>query len=279
MPKSLKTTAQRLLKQAGVYHRIQASCLYDLYWTIADESLLESRAQEISFYHSLLPWFRPGDIIFDVGANHGHKTDVFLRMGARVLAVEPDEVNQQILKRKFLWLRLPKKSVIVIGQALDEDCSTRTMWLDAPGSAKNTLSRKWVDTLRTDDKRFGAKLEFTGQKSVETTTLDRLIEQHGPPAFIKIDVEGYEPNVLRGLSRPVPCVSFEVNLPEFEPEGLECITLLDRLDPQGQFNLAVDCREGLRLPKWLGTRAFMEVFKAVQENSIEVFWTSSASKS
>jgi FkbM family methyltransferase len=45
--------------------------------------------------------------------------------------------------------------------------------------------------------------------SVPMTTLDQLAARHGAPAFIKIDVEGFEAEALAGLSRPVPALSFE----------------------------------------------------------------------
>lgn len=271
----MKRAAQRLLRRLGLYERLRGSFVYDLYWSIADSRLVEDRRREVAFYRDLLQGFRSHGLIFDIGANHGRKTDVFLKLGARVVAVEPDEVNQEILRQKFLALRLRPRPVTIVGKAVSERETVERMWIDAPGSAKNTLSQKWVSTLRNDGERFGTRLEFSGEKDVETTTLDRLIGAHGEPFFVKIDVEGFEPNVLRGLTRRVPYVSFEVNLPEFNAEGAECIELLKRLDSAGRFNFAVDMR-GLTLARWLDADAFRDVFDRCTERSIEVFWRTAA---
>ena len=276
---TLKSQVQSLLVRAGLYHRLKMSFLYDFYWQFADKKLVAARAREVQFYQALLQGFRPGDLIFDVGANQGHKTDIFLRLGAKVVAVEPDESNQRILRKLFLRLRLRKKPVVVLGSALAEKNGVETMWIDQPGSAKNTLNQKWVETLRRDESRFGERLAFTEQKQVSTTTLDDLIAEHGVPFFVKIDVEGAEPSVLRGLHRPVPYLSFEVNLPEFGSEGLECIELLSRVAPNGTFNWAVDCQRGFALTRWLKAGEFKSAFEACSEPSIEVFWASGAADS
>jgi FkbM family methyltransferase len=270
--KKLKEPLQRLLKRIGLYYRIKASGLYDLYWTIVDKPIIDDRRAEVSFYTETLIGFRPGDLVFDIGANEGYKTDIFLRMGARVVAVEPDEHGRDALRKSFLSWRLFKKPVVVVSKAVSDQETLATMWIDAPGCAKNTLSRKWVDILRHDDQRFGVMMHFDGSREVETITLERLIELHGRPLFIKIDVEGYEAKVLNGLHRSVPYLSFEVNLPEFRREGEQCIERLASLDPDGKFNYAVDCRHGLVLDTWRTKYEFATAFEQCAERSIEVFW-------
>jgi FkbM family methyltransferase len=229
----------------------------------------------VDFYRRLLPELRHGDLIFDIGANEGLKTDLFLRMGARVVAIEPDETNQLILKERFVKFRLAKRPVVIVGKAVSDKNTMESMWIDGPGSAVNTLSQKWATTLRGNKARhtYGhCGLDFAQRSTVETTTLEELIAVHGRPLFIKIDVEGYELNVIRGLRHPVPCLSFEVNLPEFRPEGLQCVALLGGLAVNSKFNYAVDCERGLALERWLTSNEFLPVLEQCAENTIEVFW-------
>jgi FkbM family methyltransferase len=256
---------------------VKGSALYDAYWAVVDKSLVEDVRREVEFYRQFLGGFRPGDLIFDIGANHGHKTKIFLRLGARVLAVDPDEANKEILEGTFIKYRLSPRHVEIVTKAVSDKNAVETMWFDTPGSAKNTISRKWVDILRSDDERFGEKLTFGQQKQVETVTLDDLIRTSGFPLFVKIDVEGHEPSVLKGLSRPVPYLSFEVNLPEFLSEGKECVDILRKLDGSGQFNHAIDCRQGFVGKQWLGAEQYSSVLDECQEKSIEIFWRSQRS--
>ena len=272
----LTQRGQALLKRLGIYHRLKASGIYSLYWTLADRRIIQARSAEVRFYRKVLTGFHKGALVFDIGANHGQKTDVFLRLGAKVVAVEPDHLNQAILKEKFLRYRIKKKPVTVVGKAVSEKTAVETMWIDSPGSAKNTLSLKWAELLRVDDGRFGATLQFAEQRDVATITLEDLIAEHGLPFFIKIDVEGYEPSVLQGLHRPVPWLSFEVNLPQFKPEGRHCIELLGNISSEGMFNYAVDCQSGLKFNRWLNERDFLKALDDCNDSSIEVFWKSHA---
>jgi FkbM family methyltransferase len=268
-----------MLQRAGLYHRLKTSSVRELYWNVAGRKQIVAREKQISFYRQFLAEMRPGDLIFDVGANEGFKTDLFLRLGARVIAIEPDETNQSILRESFVKFRLVRKPLVIVGKAVSDKSAVETMWIDGPGSAVNTLSQKWATALKGNKARHTCGhcgLDFARQKTVETTTLEELIAAHGVPIFIKIDVEGYELNVIRGLQRPVRYLSFEVNLPEFRPEGMQCVELLGRLAAAGKFNYAVDCEQGLALERWLGKDEFLNVLEKHTEGAIEVFWKGSA---
>jgi hypothetical protein len=160
----------------------------------------------------------------------------------------------------------------VVAKAVSDSNSIERFWIDTPGSAKNTLSQKWAGTLRTDDRRFGERLSFERWKDVPTVTIDELIANYGVPFFIKIDVEGHELTVPRGMHRPVPYLSFEVNLPEFRLEGLRCVQTLENISPIGKFNYAADCRIGLALTEWLAPQEFSKRVESRTDDSIEVFW-------
>jgi FkbM family methyltransferase len=255
--------------------RFKSSFIRDAYWAVRYRERLKIRQQEVSFYETVLAGFRRGNLIFDIGANEGAKTDVFLRLGARVVDVEPDGACSRSLEERFLQLRIRPRPVTIVNIAVSNRLGTEEMLVDGPGSAVNTLSPKWAETLKQNKANFTyahCGLEFKQTRLIETTTIDELIVQHGVPFFVKIDVEGHELSALRGLNRPIPYLSFEVNLPEFRPEGLQCVQVLAALAKDGQFNFASDCTLGLNLKEWVPADEFSTVLERCSERSIEVFW-------
>ena len=259
----------------SVKSRLRHSFIRDAYWAVRHQDRLESLRKEVDFYQKLLVGFTRGDLIFDIGANVGAKADVFLRLGARVVAVEPDHACSRTLEEKFLKFRVRPLPVTIVTRAVSDRVGTEQMLIDGPGSAVNTMSPKWAESLKKNKASFAlghCGLQFDQTKLVETTTIDELVDQQGLPFFIKIDVEGHELSALRGLHQPVPYLSFEVNLPEFRPEGLECIRVLAGLAQAGRFNYTSDCAHGLTLKDWVPAEEFSVVLDRCSERSIEIFW-------
>ena len=115
-----------------------------------------------------------------MGANQGYKTGIFLRLGAKVVAVEPDAMSGQSSGRNSKY-RLRRNPLVIVGKAISDRISFRTMWIDTPGSAKNTLSQKWAETLRHDDKRFGQPW-LRPRKEVGTISVEQFLAHTGCPS-------------------------------------------------------------------------------------------------
>jgi FkbM family methyltransferase len=146
---------------------------------------------------------RPGDLVFDVGAHVGDRVGSFRRLGARVVAVEPQPPLVTTLRLLYGFDRKVTIEPVAIGR----DSGTVTLKLNIDNPTVSTASE---DFVRAADGAPGWENQvWNATIRVPLTTLDALIEQHGQPAFIKIDVEGFEAEALGGLSRPVKALSFE----------------------------------------------------------------------
>ena len=161
-----------------------------------------------------------GDLVFDVGANVGGRVSVFRALGARVVAVEPQ--SSCIEKLRAEWGDDQQVYIEPVAVAARE--GTADLHL-ADVSTISTLDTSWIDTTSTG--RFSDH-RWNGIEVVQTTTLDRLIETHGVPAFCKIDVEGFELEAIRGLAQPLAAISFEYTR-EFDHRVTDCVRHLDDL--------------------------------------------------
>jgi FkbM family methyltransferase len=176
-------TARGVMRSLGVYygHRRRAAAMDRLYGQFV----------------------RPDDLVFDIGAHVGDRIAAFRRLGARVLAVEPQPALVTTLK----WLYRRDRNVEIEATAVGRSAGTVAMKINVDNPTVSTVSDAFVDAARGAAGWEGQVWE----KSIDVpvTTLDALIAAHGRPAFIKIDVEGFEEEVLAGLTRPVAALAFE----------------------------------------------------------------------
>ena len=173
-----------------------------------------------AFYTSLIP---ANSLCFDIGANVGNRVAAFRRAGFRVVAIEPQPACFAALQASFVG----DHAVTLINKAVGSHHGRATMML-SDDHIYSTLSPEFVD-LANRSARFG-EAKWNDSIEVDVVTLDQLIAEHGQPAFIKIDVEGFELEVVRGLSRPVDALSLEW-LPDTTDMLLGCLSYLSELGP------------------------------------------------
>jgi FkbM family methyltransferase len=182
------------------------------------------------FYRDVL---RPGDLVFDVGAHVGTRARAMRAAGARVVALEP-----QAPFSRFLRLTLPRDIRLVEAAAGPVE-TVAEMAVSSLHPTVSSLKAGFAEEAGAAP-GFG-HVRWDRTQRVQVTTLDRLIAEEGLPRYIKIDVEGFELDVLAGLSQPVEMISVEY-LPGLPDLTLEVIARLMALGSY-RFN-AVEGEEG-----------------------------------
>ena len=204
------------------------------------------------FYSAYVP---PGALVFDVGANVGHYTLLFNSLGARVVAVEPQASLAARLATRFAR----KGNHVVI-----ENCALGAEHGEALLYKTDDLTE--VASLRTDiaqTSRFAAEHPFVNTERVPVSTLEALVARHGKPDFCKIDVEGFEREVIAGLRSPIRSISFEFNR-EYLDVASDCLALLERLAPY-RFNYAIGEQCALASSTWLDAAALRSALHAMPD--------------
>ena len=207
----------------------------------------------------------PGDLAFDVGAHVGDRVGAFLALGARVVAVEPLPPAMALLRR--IYGRKP--GVTLVGAALGTAPGEAELLVSHGAPTVSTTDPAWAERLRTLP---GFRhVRWDARAAVRVTTMDALIAVHGVPGFAKIDVEGSEPAVLRGLSRPLPALSFE-----YTPGGADAaIACVERLCALGDYRFNASVGETLRFvfPSWQQAPALITWLeaRAVGERAGDVY--------
>lgn len=200
------------------------------------------------FYSSFVS---AGDLCFDIGAHVGNRSAALLALGARVVALEPQPLPAAALRR--LHGRNPRLTLLPL--AAGRTAGRAELLVSRRAPTVSTLSAGWAEQVAATP--GFANIAWDQRVGVQLTTLDALIAEYGLPVLCKIDVEGYEEDVLHGLSHSIPLISFEY-IPAVMPAALAC---LDRLGALGsyKFNVMTSETPRLALPAW-GTAAEMAAF-------------------
>jgi FkbM family methyltransferase len=208
-------------------------------------------------------FIRPGDICFDIGAHVGNRLRVWTGLGAQVVAVEPQPYLMRWLCR--LYGRHPH--ITLLPQAIGAAPGQATMYVSHRTPTVTTLSTSWQTAVQRDPSF--ATVRWDTAVTVSVTTLDELIARYGRPAFCKIDVEGYELEAVRGLSQPIPALSFEY-IAAAREIAIHCIGRLTELGPY-EFNYSPGESHRLQSVRWLPAVEMQDVLAQMDSGSGDIY--------
>lgn len=197
---------------------------------------------------------RTGDIVFDIGANIGYTSILFSTIvgdDGKVIACEPVKKSFELLQRALR----EKNNVVCLNVAASDQLGEVTIFVPKSLDLASCLPVVGAENVK-----------------VKTETVDSIADVYGTPDFVKIDVEGYEVNVFRGMSKIVshdhrPIIIFEA----LSADAVrECVTVLDELsiNSYAYYRVGVDgdilkdysaagTNDYLALPAWARERALL----------------------
>lgn len=206
--------------------------------------------------HSILNIISPGDLVFDVGANRGSIAQEFARAGARVVCIEPQPNLAAAIRDRFSM----NPHVTVVEKGVGAIRGRSSMSISSETDILSTFAEHWKVG------RF-KNMVWDQQIEVPITTLDDLVSEFGTPRYCKIDVEGFERDVVRGLSSKIGVISFEFTS-EYIEHSMEVIEMLIRLGYR-HFNVSVGDQPEFQWPDWV---PYYEIVKALFLSTSPDLW-------
>ncbi len=182
--------------------------LRSLFISQKEKEMIEKRK---NFY---LQFLNSGDTYYDVGANYGNRIYPIINSGINIIAVEPQYECLKYLKRKF------GNKIKLVPMGLGPKVEEKTMFI-SDAHTISTFSEDFIESTKKSG-RF-SMYNWNVKRQIKMTTLDNLIAEFGLPRFIKIDVEGFEIEVLKGLTHPIDTISYEYAVPEQTDKAVLCL--------------------------------------------------------
>ncbi|GAA4456197.1 hypothetical protein GCM10023189_25030 [Nibrella saemangeumensis] len=219
----------------------------------ATQNLIDSllmNGKRKRFYKQFI---KSGDLCFDIGANEGNRIKPILELGAKIIAIEPQQECVNKIKKRFG----DKVTILQVGIGAKNE--TKTFHI-SDANTLSTFSEEWIESVQSTGRFEG--YSWSSERQIEIITLDSLIKTYGHPHFVKVDVEGYELEVLKGLTEPIPVISFEYAVPEFSHRAVDCLNLLLTLSSNIKCNFSIGESMHWALDRWLKGEEMIELVQS-----------------
>ncbi|MAL85848.1 MAG: hypothetical protein CMI23_05780 [Opitutae bacterium] len=215
--------------------------------------------KQVKFYSQFI---KKNDLVFDVGANIGSRSKIFINIGANVKAFEPQPELVKFLTQHIG--KHPKFELINI--ALGEKIKTSKLKI-SDAHVLSSMCDRWIESTQKSG-RF-SNYKWNKSIDVQVNTLDNMISRYGSPEFTKIDVEGYEFEVLNGLSQPIKTISFEFTSEE-KKQAFACLERLNKIADY-RFKFSEGEKMEFNNEEWLPKFEFCEFINSYTEKS-KLLW-------
>lgn len=246
VPRNIKRFVVEHLSRTRAYLPLR-----EIYQIAFNRAWARQRICRRDFYRQFVS---PGSLVFDVGANVGEYAYTFLGLGARVVACEP---NPDCCAR--LRALGHKSNLTIRCEALGDRQGESSLFI-GNHSGHSTVSEEWMDRASQNDPGY----LWNSVIKAPMNTLDRIRQEHGNPDFIKIDVEGYEVCVLRGMSFRPSALSFEFHA--YAPDHVKECLLLPVFNSECSFNVTLGDKWEFVWPDWRGKDAILDYASALTGN-------------
>jgi FkbM family methyltransferase len=204
---------------------------------------------------------KENDLVFDVGCNIGVKTKEYLNEKTKVVCFEPQPSCVDYLYGYFK----NNENVFIEPIGLDNKIGESVIY-EASHNTISSMSEEFIETVKKE--RFKG-YQWGKKINIKTDTLDNMVTKHGTPTYIKIDVEGYELNVLQGLTNPVDIISIEYT-PELKKSTLNCIEYVDKLNNgKSLFNYGYREDKEFKFNEWISKDEITEYITSITDYVFE----------
>ena len=239
---------------------LKHTIIYYIYRNLKKRNILKKRKKEFYEWNNIddskmlfySQFINTNDIVFDVGSNLGNRTKVFLKLGAKVISFDPQEECSALLCK----ISKKEKNLIHVSKGLGKEEKQAIMYI-SNNSTVSSLSSNWIKAVRSHNRFEGTNWDL--RQAVDISTLDIEIMKHGKPKFCKIDVEGYELEVILGLCQPIDFISFE-----FTPEFINnALAVIDHLSSIGDVSFQFSLGESMKfsLDNWVRKNEIIKILK------------------
>jgi FkbM family methyltransferase len=183
------------------------------------QAMIEELAEQSTDIYSLSNRIRRGDVVLDCGANAGVVSRRALELGAsQVVAIEPAPESLACLRRNFEKEIAAGRLILYPKGVWDKEAEVVLTVTDAASTASS---------VALDRGKKGP--------TIQLTTIDKLVKELKltKVSFIKMDIEGSEPNALRGAAATLatfrPRLSISLEHRRTDPDQIP--TLIRKLRP------------------------------------------------